>query len=481
MEDFIQPPKKQKKQNKNKAFKEGIIIVVIVVSLALGFTAGYLTKGSKVVNSQQTSDSLIDEAYQIIKNQWYNTNDQDKDIDVLTIKALVAALDDPHSSYLTVEEADEFNQSVNGDYEGIGVGFTSVENGIMLIRVYDNSPAEKSGLQVGDIITHADGESLAEKSTDDIKELIRGKKGTEVALQGMREDKEISVMVTRDALDTSVQYDIRESNGVQFGYLEITTFGMSTATEVEKALAYFAENKVKTIVMDLRDNGGGYVTAAKDILNCFIEEGKILYQMQGISGPAEVTYAEDTDKYSFSQGYVLMNGSSASASELVAAALQEHLGYQLVGTQSYGKGTAQKQTQLSDGSTLKITYAKWLTPNGNNIHGEGLTPDVLVENANLSDILVNELEEEYEYNQVNEMIASMQHMLSILGYDVDRTDGYFSQQTKTALEQFEEDKGLTVDGTYSNKDHLMLIGYTKIFINDKANDKQYDKLLSIIK
>lgn len=485
MDDFIRPVKQpeQKPKKKKSFFIETVIIVVIIASLAIGFVAGYFTRGnSSKTTAKSNKTSLIDEAYEELNENWFNsTANEDVDIAHNAVSALALGLGDIHTEFWSAKEAATFNEGVDGNYVGIGVGYKVVSQGAMIMTVYDKSPAQDAGLHVGDIITKKEDVSLAGKEADEIKELIRGKSGTSVTISYLRKGKETEVSVKRADLDTSVVYEIRESNDKKFGYIQLTTFGTTTGKEVEVALQHFKEANLDTLVLDLRDNGGGYLTAAQDILNLFVKSGEVIYQMQSKDGPVQKTKATGDQKYNFVNGYILVNGSTASASELVSGALQELCNYKLVGSKTYGKGTAQTQKELSDGSILKYTYAKWMTPKGNWIDKQGLIPNIEVKEIDTSDITTTELKEEYQVDQVSDVVKSMQKMLKILGYEVDREDGYFSNQTKVALETFEKKQGLTVNGVYNNEDHLQLIAETMLFISDSKNDLQYAKLMELIK
>jgi len=243
----------------------------------------------------------------------------------------------------------------------------------------------------------------------------------------------------------------------------------------------FKKKNIQTLVIDLRDNGGGYLTAATDILDLFFTSDEVIYQMKEKNSAAKKYCAESDKKYEFENGYILVNENTASASELTAGALQSEKGYQLIGKTTYGKGSAQTQKTLSDGSVLKYTYAKWMIPNGTCINGKGLTPDEEVDNVSLSGITTKDVKETLKVDCVNTRIKSMQKMLNILGYSVDREDGYFSVNTQAALQQFETDNHLNVDGEYSQSDKQMLVARMMIYINNHENDKQYDQLMKIIK
>ena len=481
MDDFIRPPKKEiKKETKQRPIKEILIVILIIVCLAIGYFAGYVSKKDVVVKSTNNK-GVINEVYETLNKYWVNTTDQDINLDASAIEGMVAGLNDPHSSYLTSKEAVEFNQTVAGNYQGIGVGFSMVEKGAMITKVYNDSPASKVGLNVGDIIMQADGKDLANLDTDKVKEYVRGDDGTEVTLTVLSNKKISEIKVTRGALDTSAFYEIRKQGNTSFGYIELSTFGTDTANQVEEALKSFKQANVQTLVLDLRDNGGGYLTAATDILDLFFSSDEVIYQMKEKNSAAKKYYASTDSKYEFVNGYILVNENTASASELTAGALQSEKGYQLVGTTTYGKGSAQTQKTLSDGSVLKYTYAKWMIPNGTCINGKGLTPDIEVENVSLDGISTKDIKETLKVDCVNTRIKSMQKMLNILNYSVDREDGYFSVVTQNALKKFEADNDLTVDGEYSQNDKQMMIARMMIYINNHENDKQYEYLMKIIK
>lgn len=481
MDDFIRPVKQPEEPKKKKSFFiETVIITVIIISLGIGFLAGYFSNQGTAQKTDNSAGTILDEAYQTLEGSWYNPTDKEVNIGHNAILGLVDSLD-PHTAYWTPKEATTFNQTVDGNYEGIGVAYRMVSTGAMVTKVYAKSPASEAHMQVGDIITKAGETGLSDKSSDDVKDLIRGKVGTNIQLTLLRGDKKLVVSVVRRSLDISVNYEARESNGKKFGYIEITTFGSTTGAEVASALETFTNQGIGTLVFDFRGNTGGYLITAKDILNLFFKEGEVIYQMQAKEGPANKVKAAGGKKYSFSEGYVLVNGETASASEIVAGALQENLGYKLVGSKTYGKGTAQTQKELSDGSILKYTYAKWMTPKGLCVNGNGLTPDIEVNNIDIGKITIEDVKDALHYDQVHASVMSMQKMLSILGYSTDRSDGYFSNQTKEALQQFEKNYALEVNGNYDNNDHQMLISQVLIFINDSKNDMQYAKILETIK
>lgn len=480
MDDFIRPPKPVEKRKK-RVPKEVFIIILIIVCLGLGFLSGYLySRGPATVINGNSKETVLDEAYNLLNNNWVNANDENIDIQKTSIEGMITALGDRHTSYLSAEDAVEFNESVNGAYDGIGVSYSRVSNGAMVTKVTADSPADKSGMRVGDIIHMIGSTDLSGMNEEDIRNAVRGASGTKATLTVYRDSETITLDITRNSIDETVFYEIRESNGKKIGYLEIDTFGSSTTQELDVALKSFKDAKITCIVMDLRGNTGGYLLAAKGILDLFFDKDQVIYQMQSKGKDVEITKASDDEKYEFEKGYILVDGNTASASELTAGALQQQLGYQLVGTQTFGKGTAQTQATLSDGSVLKYTYAKWMLPDGSSINGVGLTPDIKVDNNSLSNVELSTIENPLGVDSVSTSVKSMQIMLGILGYPCDRQDGYFSTQTFQMLQQFETDCGLPVDGQLDENDRLRLVAQTRIFIYNENNDIQYKELMKLI-
>ena len=458
---------------------EIVIIIIIILCLGIGFIVGYTTKREVRGNKKNNNGNIAQEVYTILDNKWYNLQDKG-DVKGKVLSGMVSGLEDPHSSFFTNTQSQEFNQEVNGDFEGVGVTFSPIDRGALVVKVLENSPAKEVGILSGDIITHVNDTSLQGLTNEKIKGLVRGKPDTKVTIKLLRNEREIVVKPIRHSISTAVSYSIREHNKKKFGYISITTFGSSTGKEVEAALQKFEEHHIKSLVIDVRDNGGGYLSAAVDILQLFLKEGETLYQIQQKGGPIEKKVATKHRNYTFDKGYILMNGSTASASEMVAGALHQQLGFTLIGTKSFGKGSAQTQANLSDGSVVKYTYAKWMTPNGFCVNGVGLKPDIDISNYDLHRVVTKKIEEPLHVDQVSQSIIGMQDMLQILGYAPGRQDGYFSIQTETALKQFQKDHGLESNGQYDSNNQQVLIAQTLLFTNKPENDVQYKRMLEVI-
>lgn len=469
------------KKKKKKLRKEPIFAILCVLCLIIGGCGGYFLS-SLQQNQQITGTSQIyDQLAETIEEKFLDTTDSEYTLQERMLSGLVAALGDKHSSYLTSEATDDLNTSINGSYKGIGVSFSAIDSGGLILEVFGDSPASQSGLLAGDIITSIQETSIAGFDSDKIKSMIVGEQGTNVSLKVLRNGKEKTITVTRGDVESSVSYEIKTENNKKVGYLRLTTFGSTATSLAEKALKEFKKENVQNICIDLRGNGGGYIDAAQSLLDLFIPKNQIMFKVQYKDNTYQEYKSTDCDKYIFEHGYVLVNGSSASAAEVMTSALDEILDYKIIGETTYGKGTVQTQYPLSDGSTLKLTTAKWLTSKGTWINQKGIAPDYEITNETMSSYYVNALENSYQYDQVDDEIENMQKILKTLGYSVDRTDGYFSLKTQEAFKQFEKDNGLNVNGIYDQEDQKILLSCLTYYIYQKADDAQYQKVVSLLK
>lgn len=295
------------------------------------------------------------------------------------IDGLVNSLDDPHSGFVDPESADLLRERFAGSFEGIGaVVETGPNGGVYIIRVFTGSPAETAGIRAGDIIVTADGVDLISLTLEEGVNLIRGEAGTQVRLEVFREGEEelLSFDVTRARIEfPSVEYRMLENN---IGYVALYDFYSASAPKTREALQNLISDGAEAIIFDLRGNGGGYLDSAVDIADFYLGDGLVLIQRS--SDGTERSYesrnggiAEDIPLV------VLIDGNSASASEIVAGAIQDRGRGTIIGVVSFGKGSVQTLYDLENGSILRLTTANWYTPNDRSISAEGITPDILVE------------------------------------------------------------------------------------------------------
>lgn len=296
-------------------------------------------------------------------------------------KGLVAALGDPYTVFLTPKENQQFKDTLSGQLQGIGAELTLTGGEVTVVSLIKSSPAEKAGLLPKDIITKANGTSLADKTIDDVVTLIRGPKGTPVTLTVIRgqETTPRTFTIVRDNIEVpSVEYEVKKSGTTNIGLLTINEFGNDTITEVQTMLQDVPKQHLKGLIIDLRDNGGGYLDGAVSLVSMFLKDGKVVTVDSHNEGQ-EVHMVNGNPAFPDLPLVILVNHGTASASEITAGALQDHKRATIVGEQTFGKGTVQEVLDLPDGSSLKVTIARWLTPNGKDLGKEGVTPDIVID------------------------------------------------------------------------------------------------------
>lgn len=288
------------------------------------------------------------------------------------LKAVVDSIGDEYSEYLTKKETDEWESYLNGEFSGIGISFQKNDKGeYQVTEVFKDSPAEKSGIKIGDIILKVDGNLY--KTSEEMSEHIRGGSGTTVELILMRNNKEIKASITRETVKEKTVYAKVMDDGS--GYIVIKSFEDGTAKEFETELSAFEKQGIKSMVIDLRDNGGGYIDEGMEIADRLLKEGTITY-MEDVKGKRK--YFNSDEKATKIKYVVLVNENTASTSEILTAAIKDNNGGKIVGSKTFGKGIVQETTKFKDGSSLKLTVLRYFSPKGKVIHKKGIKPDVEV-------------------------------------------------------------------------------------------------------
>jgi len=371
-----------------------IYILVAVVSFVLGWQAvgfGYLSGGGVNINRngivEKESDIANDIDLDLYWTIWEQLDkyyfDEDKlDEETLiygSIKGLVDSLGDPYTVFMTPEESEEFSASLEGTLEGIGAELTVEGNNLVIVSPLRNSPAEKAGLLPGDIIFLIEGEPASEMTLFDAIMSIRGEKGTTVTLTIIRDGLEdaFEVSIVRDTIDIE-SVTIEKLDG-DITYISVNQFNDKTNEEFGKAISGMILDEPKGIIVDLRYNGGGYLDIAVELLSYLLPANTeaVIVKQRGIEEDVQLT--NGNLKILNVPLVVLINEGSASASEIVAGSIQDHERGILIGTQSFGKGSVQEVDSFADGSSIRLTIAKWYTPNDRNIDEVGLIPDIVVE------------------------------------------------------------------------------------------------------
>lgn len=356
------------------------VIIIMVITVLFGILIGSAvtyTRGNHSTGNLPDELQEFAETYQNILDNYYKEVDKNGLLDA-GIKGMLDYLDDPYSTYMDVAASQSFNEKVNGSYVGIGCEIRYAEKSATIASCFASSPGSKSGIEKDDLIVSINDKLVSEMAYSDIAANIKGEAGTKVKLTLKREEKEFTVEVTRQKVDlTSVTSSIFEENGKKIGYLKVDIFAANTKSQFQSALQDLENNGIDSLLIDVRNNPGGHLSQVSEILSLFLDKSKIMYKID-TKGDVKDYYALTNEKRTYPIG-ILINEESASASEILAAAMKESYGATLIGEKTYGKGTVQEAYELSDGSTVKYTTKKWLTPNGNWINEVGVSPDVEIE------------------------------------------------------------------------------------------------------
>lgn len=397
----------------NNAKKYIKLAILAVVSMIIGSIITIAIKdfdGAKVnTNKTEVSysktkkgfDSLY-ETYDTIMSEYYKDVDSDKLIEG-AINGMLESLDDEHTMYFDKKSKEEFDSELSGNYYGIGaqIQLTSDET-IKITKVFDDSPAKKAGLKEEDVFVSVDGTSVKGKNATEVANMLKSDSVKTSTIVVKRNDKELTFKVTKENITLfSVSSEMLDNNGKNVGYLSVSIFGQKTYSQFKDALTKLEKQDMDSLIIDLRGNTGGYLSTVTNMLEEFIDKGNVIYQIQSSSGVKQYkTVKASEKKYKI---VVLIDGGSASASEIMSAAMKEVYGATLVGQTTYGKGTVQTTKNLSNGSMIKYTIEKWLTPSGKNIDKEGIKPDYEVE-----------LGDSYKNNPTKENDAQLQKALDLL-------------------------------------------------------------------
>jgi carboxyl-terminal processing protease len=422
----------------------------------------------------------VKQAYDLIKEKYVEKVEDEKLVEG-AIQGMLATLKDPYSVYMDQETASRFNESLDSSFEGIGAEVSMVDGKVTIVAPFKDSPAEKAGLRPNDQIIKVNGESLEGLDLYEAVLKIRGKKGTTVRLDVIRPgvNEVLKIDVVRDEIPIETVYDsVKTYEGKKIGYLEITSFAEKTAQDFKEKLAKLEKQGIEGLVLDVRGNPGGYLQSVEEILKELVPKDKPYVQIEERDGDKQRYFSSLTKKKDYPI-VVLVDNGSASASEILAAALKEAGGYPLVGEKTFGKGTVQQAVPMEDGSNIKLTLYKWLTPNGNWIHQKGMKPDVEVKQPDFFYAHPLQIEKELAYDMNNEQIKSAQQMLKGIGFDPGREDGYFSKETEQAVKSFQKANGLLVTGKIDKKTASVLQTKVMEALRDEKNDEQLKVALKL--
>ena len=358
-------------------------VVMLVVGLAIGVNwDGISGKINTYLGGKQVTSldfSSLDDLYKELSYNFDGALDKNKLLEGAK-HGLVDGAGDPYTYYMTAEEAAEFNKELEGDVgAGIGVEIGQRDGFVKVLRTTPDNPARKAGVLAGDIIYKADGEDISGLGVEEIAKKLRGEAGTTLHLTVVRNNEEKEFDLIRETINNvSVYSEYRGDTAI----ITLTRFDQDTGTLTRKEAEKALQKNVKKVIIDLRNNGGGYVTAARDVASLWIDGKVVLRQKSVNSSKPEETFATRGQAIlANTKTIVLTNGSTASASEIVVGALKDYDLATIVGEKTYGKGSVQALRNLKHGELLRVTVAKWYTPNDVNINENGIEPDVKVERS----------------------------------------------------------------------------------------------------
>lgn len=425
--------------------------IIVTVLCLVCFGVGVLVPVIYQRASSSSSDSKLEYVKNVLENDWYYA-DQVEDLDsLLTEQALtgMTTLDiDPHTNYFSLDQAKQFSSSLQGTNTGIGIQFYQQDNGNIYVKyVFINSTADDAGLKSGDIITKIGDLDLASSTTDDIVTYIQDRDGKEIAVDYVRDGQTASVKLTPSEYDSTVICNIYDG----YGEIILSSFSSHSGDDVADAMARLKEAGITKMILDLRNNTGGYLSAAVEIASTFLpSDSVVFYEEDKDKNITEVKTDDSYGQIEMDQIVILQNDQTASASEALIGALKSHLKDKvtLVGQTTYGKGTEQTTVPFEDGTSIKYTIARWLTPDKESIHERGFEPDVAVEDTSIGSVSYTEMKEDDVIiaDKVHVNASALQRFLEYLGYTVDRTDEYFSKTSSDSLKQFQKDQGIAPTG-----------------------------------
>lgn len=476
--ELLESERQELKQKRKNKFLIVLLCVFLFLSgTGLGFLIDRIIHPSYDVSANRT----LGEIEFILDKYWlysYDYEDFINEIEDKSFYGMTSFSNDPYTTYMSTKEQEEFSSNINMNYVGIGVQYETLDGIHTIKRVFKDSPAEIGGLQVGDIFLSVSGIDVTDLSTDEIKALVIGEAGTEVNFVVKRGNEEKEITCIREKVDSSIYAYTQDDYIV----LELLSFGLDTANNCMKYLdEYTSYDK---LIIDLRDNSGGYQTSVEEIAGLFIGNNKVYMIQEDKDANEVVDYTDCKKTYdNFKNIVILINQNTASAAEVLTICLKEQLdNVTLVGTTTYGKGVVQSQFVLSNGASLKVTTSKWLSPNHVWINGEGIKAD---EEVKLHDVMyqsfyVMKEDSFYQKDSVSTYTKTAQLALNYLGYDVDRNDGYFDEQTLQAIKKFQLDNGLIDSGildvtTYNTIYYQVSVASTKL-----ENDMQKLRAIELL-
>lgn len=483
-DESVKPPVKPNKAKRRVGLWTYILSVIAALVIGIGGTYWVLGRAvTRQINSMQQTNSAmqkIQSVYATISDNYYEPVNSNK-LANGAINGMVSSLGDKFSEYMDKSETESLNDTIDSSFSGIGAQVQKAGSYIQIISPIADTPAKKAGLKPKDVIKKVNGKSIAGKTLTQAVNLMRGKVGTSVSLEIERAGKTFTVNLKRAKIPvTTVNYKL-VGGDKKIGYITVSTFSTNTAKEFKTALKALDKKGAKKLVIDMRGNPGGLMTAALKMASMFLKNGKTIMQVQQRGAQAEKYVAGKKYDGGFKETKpttVLIDGGSASAAEIFSAALHQSANVKLVGSQSYGKGTVQTVTSFKDKTEMKITVAKWLTPDGTWINKKGLTPDIKATEPSYASLTVISKPDDLKAGKVNDDVKTFQEYLKAMGYFKDDVNGYFGSTTTDAVKAYQKHANIQVTGSVDK--NMLTKLETELATKISDNDKAYDAALKLM-
>lgn len=454
---FLKSEKKKDITIKKSVLFSSTAIVILLTSIISIFSVRfYEERHPDIIYEKYFSKILgpkellqVNQLYYLLKNN-YVEDISEEELITGALKGMTNALGDPYSDYLSGDDLDQLNDSLSSSFEGIGATMMLDNEQIVIPEPpIKNSPAEKSGLQAKDIILKVDDESTEDKKLSEVVQQIRGKKGTDVKLTVQRGADIFDVTITRDVIPIDTVAFKLDEEDKHIGLIEIYHFAQNTSEEFDQAIHELREQGATSFIIDVRGNPGGLLDQVEKMSSRFLVNGTPIIQFEDKEGVKKVSKAsvdlDGGDKIT-EPTVVLIDENSASASEIFAGALSEKADIPLIGTQTFGKGTVQTVIPLSKSGEVKLTTMKWLTPDGNWIHKEGIKPNIEADYPEYAYLTPIDISKTYQEGDSGEVIRTLNEMLLALGYFKGTAQVIYDDHTVQAIQEFQKSHQLPVTG-----------------------------------
>ena len=469
-----------------------MVLSLIVGAAATYFDVTYVDQRKQAATLEGNVDlknvpaqdiQKLEAVFSFISTNYFQNVNQDN-LTNGAIKGMVDSLNDPFSAYMDPKTASQFTQSLSSSFQGIGAEVQMVGGKVTIVSPIKGSPADKAGLKPHDQILEVDGKSMDGLSLYQAVSKIKGKKGSVVHLLVKRQgnDTPLTFDITRgDVPLKTVSFKTYKKSGNLIGYINIQSFSEKTDQEFADALKNLEGKNIDGLIIDVRGNPGGYLTAVQHIADDLISSSKPIVQIQDRAGKKQEINSTLKKKKPYPI-IDLMDGGSASAAEILSAALHEAGGYPLIGVKSFGKGTVQQPIDMKDGSELKLTMFKWLTPDGNWIHKKGIQPTIKIQEPDyfFTTPLTLKDHKPLKADMTSDQIADAQKMLKGIGFDPGRTDGYFDDSTQVAVQAFQKTNHLSVTGEIDEKTAGVLQNKLIDAVSNPKNDLQLQAAFDVM-